>query len=310
MLDRLRALLTQPIGSATAFQIIGYYPHWSALEPAEIPFDKLTHVIFSFVNPTPAGGLVDVHFNRMAQVANAARAHGVRVSLAVGGWQLGETRDWEMMASNPHSLGKFIRNIGNLCDSYGLDGVDIDWEYPTSPFETAYLNMMLGLADTLHAKGRLLSAAVAVEPRHGVHIREEVLKVVDFLNIKAYDGNVSHPERPHSSYEYAEAGLKYWLKRGCPRKKAMLGVPFYGRSPVKTYRELVERDFGAAYRDRAGSVHYNGIPTIEKKTELALRKGGGIMIWELSQDSSDHASLLTAICNKAGARAAARKAVP
>lgn len=75
----------------------------------------------------------------------------------------------------------------------------------------------------------------------------------------------------------------------------MLGVPFYGRSPVKTYRELVAMDPGAPWRDQLGTIHYNGIATIERKTDLALRKAGGLMIWELSQDTFDQTSLLGAV---------------
>lgn len=294
-------LLSGLLGGARAdFAVIGYYPYWSELKPSEIQFWKFSHIIFSFINPTAQGGLVDVHFNQIAELVTEAHRHGVRVSIAIGGWQLGETRDWEEMASNPASLGKFVKNVVRLCESYQLDGVDIDWEYPTQASAFSYFAMMEALANALHAGGRLLSAAVAVEPRHGEHIRDEVLKLIDFLNIKAYDANASHPQNPHSSYEYAEEGLRYWVKRGCARKKAMLGVPFYGRAPVKTYREILAFDAEAAFKDRVGTVHYNGVPTIQKKTELAMRKGGGVMIWEISQDGEGPDSLLDAIHRKIG----------
>jgi chitinase len=280
------------------FSVIGYYPYWSQLRPVQIPFWKFSHIIFSFINPTSTGGLVDVHFNQIAELAQEAHKYHVKVSIAIGGWQLGETRDWEEMASDPASLARFVKNVTKLCESYGIDGVDVDWEYPNQASSFAYAAMMKALAEALHARGRLLSAAVAVEPRHGEHILDEVLKHVDFLNIKAYDANAAHPQNPHSSYEYAEEGLRYWVKRGCPRKKAMLGVPFYGRTPVKTYREILAYDKEAAFKDKVGPVHYNGIPTIQRKTELAMKKGGGIMIWEISQDSFDRDSLLDAIHRK------------
>src|SRR4051812_16356809 len=97
--------------SLPSFSVIGYYPYWSHLGPANLPFNKLTHVIFCFINPTAAGGLVDVHFNQMAQLSQAAHAHGIPVSIAIGGWQLGETRDWEEMASHATSLGRFVKNV-------------------------------------------------------------------------------------------------------------------------------------------------------------------------------------------------------
>jgi GH18 family chitinase len=41
--------------------------------------------------------------------------------------------------------------------------------------------------------------------------------------------------------------------------------------------------------------NYNGPATIQRKTELAMRLVGGIMIWELSQDARGNDSLLRVI---------------
>jgi chitinase len=41
--------------------------------------------------------------------------------------------------------------------------------------------------------------------------------------------------------------------------------------------------------------YYNGIPTIQRKTHLAVQRGSGVMIWELSQDADGANSLLEAI---------------
>jgi GH18 family chitinase len=49
-----------------------------------------------------------------------------------------------------------------------------------------------------------------------------------------------------------------------------------------------------SYRD----YEYNGIPTIQTKTEYAMQHGAGVMIWEISQDTSDSLSLLQAIGKK------------
>ena len=43
------------------------------------------------------------------------------------------------------------------------------------------------------------------------------------------------------------------------------------------------------------SVYYNGLATIKRKTDLAQARGGGIMIWELTQDTGDNTSLLRAV---------------
>ena len=55
-------------------------------------------------------------------------------------------------------------------------------------------------------------------------------------------------------------------------------------------------DPNAPNADISDGYHYNGLATIRQKTDLAITRAGGIMMWELSQDTFDPAtSLLFAI---------------
>ena len=121
-------------------------------------------------------------------------------------------------------------------------------------------------------------------------VEDAVFGIVDFLNLMAYDGGT-----PHSPYSLAEQSLGYWRGRGLPQAKAVLGVPFYGRDPYTAYQDLVAMDPDAPNKDQVGDVYYNGIPTIQQKTQLAASDGAGIMAWELSMDTLDETSLLRAI---------------
>jgi GH18 family chitinase len=116
----------------------------------------------------------------------------------------------------------------------------------------------------------------------------------------AYDDDEGG-QRPHSPYAYAVTCLEYWSGRGLPRNKLVLGVPFYGKKPQRAYRQLVSEDPRAPQRDELDGVHYNGIETIKRKTALALVRGSGVMIWELTQDTADASSLLRAIHEAAAA---------
>jgi len=43
-------------------------------------------------------------------------------------------------------------------------------------------------------------------------------------------------------------------------------------------------------------IYFNGIDTIQRKTCLVMQERiGGVMIWELAQDTTDETSLLLAI---------------
>merc|ERR1711971_1185990 len=81
-----------------------------------------------------------------------------------------------------------------------------------------------------------------------------------------------------------------------PPMKLTMGVPFYGRhtrtGDWTTYEDLVQQHDPLAAsvdsvptKDKAATIGFNGVTTIEKKTRYALQKSiGGVMIWEVGQD--------------------------
>ncbi|MDB5048791.1 MAG: Chitinase [Fibrobacteres bacterium] len=283
------------------FQVIGYLYTGESSEVDRIQYDKLTHVNYSFAIPAADGGLTGVDETILARLVEKAHASGVKVGVAVGGWNDGDTSNFEALAASPTARNRFIANLVALTDRFNVDGIDMDWEYPKLESVQDFTILMRDLSAALRAKGKSLTLAViAKDDQHGQFIRAEVFGYIDFLNIMAYDWHYDRDGGvPHSSYELAEESLDYWLQRGCPKEKAILGVPFYGRTPPTKYKELIAKDPAAAGVDAQGPVYYNGQPTMRRKTELAYRKGGGIMFWEISQDTADGTSLLGAIHEKA-----------
>jgi chitinase len=282
--------------AAARFPVIGYFPSWTGIEPSLVQWQKLTHVFYSFINPTAAGGLTEVNSKLLGELVVQGRKHGVKVGVAIGGWNNGNTTDWESMAKRPKTRQKFVKNVVEFCDLHRLDAVDIDWEYPNAASSDDYAVMMKELGVALRKTGRLLSTAVVGKNEEFIaYIKPEVFASLDYLNIMAYDFNWGKAGQSHSSFGATDTALNLWLARGCPKEKVVLGVPFYGRNPEILYRELVLKDKQAHTKDTSGGFFYNGIPTIKKKTELALQKAGGVMIWEVTQDTYDSTSLLSAI---------------
>jgi chitinase len=273
------------------FRVVGYYPSWQD-GVSEIQFEYLTHINYAFILPTSSGGLTGLaDTSLLDELVGLAHARGVLVSISVGGWNDGDDSAFHALAAGAGTRTAFVGSIADFVADHDLDGADIDWEYP-DPDESAgqYVLLMEELAGTLHGSGKILTAAVVAGPWNGDGILDAVFDAVDFLNLMAYDGGT-----PHSPYSLAEQSLDYWRGRGLPQNKAVLGVPFYGRSPYTPYRDLVDMDPDAPNKDQVGDIHYNGIPTIQAKTALAADEGSGIMIWELSMDTDDETSLLRAI---------------
>ncbi|MCB1095014.1 MAG: right-handed parallel beta-helix repeat-containing protein [Verrucomicrobiae bacterium] len=280
------------------FKVIGYLPSWSG-NSDKLQYDKLTHINYSFIVPNPDGSLRDLPRPEMLKdLVDRAHANNVKVGIAIGGWNGGDDSTFETLAAVPESRSRFVSETMNLVRTYELDGVDMDWEYPDAGDSGGhFLTLMRELSVGLHHKGKFLSAAVVSLGRTGKGIRKEVFPLIDMLNIMAYDG------RDHSLYSQAEASIQYWSDRGCPKDKIILGLPFYGRSPYRAYRDLVRDDPTAPGKDALGEIRYNGIATMQKKTRLAMEKGGGIMIWELSQDVEGNDSLLKAVTEVIRAKA-------
>ena len=132
-------LLPMPIsaqaGTAAPFRVVAYYPSWRSLsQVASVPFDQLTHLIYAFAIPTEDGGLQPLE-NAAAASALIREAHvrGVKVLLAVGGWS-DDTKLLEPVfaaaTSTTAKRTKLADAIAAMCNTYGFDGVDLDWEYP------------------------------------------------------------------------------------------------------------------------------------------------------------------------------------
>ena len=305
-----------PAGSPSVgtqgFTVVAYYPSWKPSSMEKIQHDVVTHLIYAFAIPTKEGTLLPLENAYAAQsLIEAAHQKGNKVLLGVGGWSYqGNTLQsvFEQATATDEKLYRLGDAILTMCDQYGFDGVDMDWEHPnvSNGSSKRYEKLMLYLSEKLHAKGKLLTAAVlgGVSPEGTVYRdatlahTDKVLSCVDWINVMAYDGGDG--ER-HSSYSLAVASATYWKEtRGVPANKVVLGMPFYGRPSWATYSAILAADPDAYGKDvttiNGVEVHYNGIPTIQDKTYYAKKHLGGVMVWEVTQDTADREkSLLTAI---------------
>jgi spore germination protein YaaH len=123
-------------------------------------------------------------------------------------------------------------------------------------------------------------------------VPDESFELFDFVNIMTYEG----PD--HGTMEQFERGLSYWSGRGLPKEKIVMGAPFYG-DPNMPYYKIVQADPNAAQTDSfdyyGTTYHYNGIPTLQSKTRIAMEKAGGMMFWALDHDAQGELSLVNAI---------------
>jgi GH18 family chitinase len=277
------------------FRSVGYMPSWSGSVNA-IQYSKLTNINYSFALPNSNGTLQAIPDpGKLSSLVTLGHNNGVKVALAIGGWNDGNDSAFESLAGNAGSRTTFVNSVMGVVNQYNLDGVDIDWEYP-DPGQSGnnYTALMQQLSTALHNSGKLLTAAVVSEGGTANGVQPAVFAAVDWLNIMAYDGG-----SPHANYDWSINSVNFWKSRGLPANKAVLGVPFYSRPTYLTYSQLVGMDPANANRDcttvNGAQQCYNGLPTIKRKTQWAMANAGGIMNWELSQDTTGGTSLVSAI---------------
>lgn len=255
---------TQPDG----YKIIMYVTSWSG-DPAAFRYDQVTHLNYSFAIPN-ADGTIPGPDNpaKLQDIVSRAHAAGVKVSLAIGGWlnSSPSATPFETFSQTPAGRANFANACVNLINQYNLDGIDIDWEYPTQPQRWDDL-----ITDVRAAIGsnKLLTAAVAGGNYFGQNFGTATFGLMDWLNIMSYD--CSCPT--NAPYSYAVEGLDYWSGKGMPVNKLVVGVPFYNQ-------------------DNTPALH-------SQKADLVIQRGAaGMMAWELAHDTDG--SQLDAIYAKLG----------
>ncbi|MCF2446123.1 glycosyl hydrolase family 18 protein [Dyadobacter sp. CY345] len=281
------------------FRVIGYLPgRENLLAPANsIDYGKITHLYIAFINPDSLGNLKGTE--HLKEVAAIAHAKNVKIMASIGG---GGAPAYYPAFLIGEKKTKLIADLVNLAVESDLDGIDVDLE--GALIDWNYENFVIDLAAQLRAKNKMITAAIATVYKD--QFTDKALAQFDFVNIMSYDKtgpwNLSRPG-PHAPYEMAVEDLEYWTKtRGIPKEKLSLGVPFYGYGFGGSAPESISwKNLILQYPDKinvdefslnGGNLYYNGIPTIRKKTSLALEKSGGIMIWQLLQDTVGEQSLL------------------
>lgn len=274
------------------FRVAGYLPDYRLADLDLRTAEGLTDLILFSAEPTAKGG---IDFSRLKSAPwEALRAwktqQRVRLILCVGGWD--RSGAFPAVSATPASRQQFARNVTAACLEHRLDGVDLDWEHPKDAREAEQYGLLLTeLRTAFQPQGLVLSMTLAAwQP-----LTADAIAAVDYVQIMAYD----HPGK-HSTFDGAAADVDRIRKAGAASEKIVLGLPFYGRDMKQADKVLTWRQITAQSPeiedDETGGFYFNGPKTIRRKTEWALSENlGGVMVWELGQDTADDRSLLSVI---------------
>jgi len=289
--------------------VAAYVTGWNADMPLP-DCSVLTHINYAFgnVNKTYDGVIIQ-RPDRLRQLVELKKNNKIYIVLSIGGWTAG---GFSEMASTEKRRKAFAKDCKRIVKDFGLDGIDIDWEYPSSseagisssPADIDNFTLLMKELRKALGQDYLLSCATIADARF-VDFKA-IDPYVDLVNIMMYD--VGNPPYHHASLYRsemsgrvtAEEALQAHLDAGMPVNKLVMGVPFYGRS-VKGFGDssfgaLVKRNDAtrmwddvakAPYLVKDGEMvcTYEDAESLFWKCKFIKEKGmRGAMYWEYRCD--------------------------
>mgnify|MGYP004525764977 CR=1 FL=1 len=304
------------------YMSVAYITSWNWQN--NIDAEKLTHINYAF-GMVDANGKVSIAQSENLNKLTALREKNPDLKVLLSMQQVSQG-DFCKLAQTQEGRYNFAQTCKSIADSYGLDGIDVDWEYPGYNIQTGELtcsNCKSDFTELLKelrlalGEEKLLTIACGVT-EYLQHYTDfaAINEYLDFFNVMAYDyqvGNISG----HQSNLYpgtagsqgwgicTDDGIKLLISKGIPAEKMNLGVPFYSRTntggeyrydQIESFlRQGYEYGFDEAAQQSYLTYHgefavaYDDPRTIKCKTDYVKENGlGGIMFWEYGQDDSAH----------------------
>lgn len=251
--------------------ILAYYTENSSDLP---DVTLLTHINYAhgrFKNPsTGDGGIVISGTSLMKQVIALKSVNPkLKVMLMIGGWGI-KADGFSMMARDADKRTEFCKSVKSLLDEYGLDGVDIDWEYPTysaegtgaSAADKGNFNLVLKeLRETL-GTSKIISFASSSSAKYVDW--PIAIQYIDYVNVMTYDMGAA--PNGHNSPLYRSAkfnhrscdeSIELHLAAGIPLNRMNLGVPFYGKAEKNPSEANKVYNYEVNYNEMYDILHNN-----------------------------------------------------
>ena len=218
-------------------KVVAYVTSWSSVTPDP---QLMTHINYAFGGVGDDSRVFVEGESRFRQIVRLkAQNPSLKVLLSVGGWGRGK---FTPMSNDETRRKLFAQSCRAFCDEYGIDGIDIDWEFPgnNSSGEASAAdekqNYTLLMRDLREALGDDLLLTMASSSSPDYYDYKGCIQYLDFVNVMTYD--MASPPHHHSAlYRGGEAGngwkvahesIQEHLKAGIPREKLVMGLAFYG----------------------------------------------------------------------------------
>ena len=208
----------------------------------------------------------------------------LKVMLSVGGYN---ARGFSDAAATEEARKAFAKSCKDVIDKYDLDGIDLDWEYPTIDWGDIKIrpedpqNFTLLLQEVRNAIGsdKLLSIAGSANVNFSTQWTEfdKIVPLLDYINIMTYDfqyetcyygsalyASTKWPTKDAVSEYNADMAIRRYIRMGCPAEKINLGISF-GTQGLPSGVRAVNEQAAAGYKLASGRIKYTNYNSAEAR---------------------------------------------
>lgn len=293
-------------------KVMGYYTGDLNSDQLDlINMSSYTHIFYAFAVPNMETGLPELSIEKSNALNNfmeylTNKKLNIKVLLSIGGggipWPINDTNKNQMIPA-------FVNECKNLVELYKLDGIDVDWEFPTTQSDmNNFCQLMVELRNVLGEDKLLSYAATTNLAEVSKYDNKTLSKVCDFVNVMTYDFSL---EKQAPINTVKTIMLNFFVTKGYKKSQINLGIPFYGRSASSRYEyssyqsimnkveegelKIVEKANYSYAESEYGKVTFDTVNIVKKKAKFVKEAGfGGIFTWHISCDRNNE--LLNAMC--------------
>lgn len=292
------------VAKNSKYKSVAYFPSWRSYTGNN--WDKITHVFLCFGEVKSDGSInVDEVKKSLSSTITKAHENGVYVLLSLGGGT--ETNGFTEALLNELSRKKITESCLKVIDDLKIDGIDVDyemWDYYESADnekKSIELEKLFKELRSDMSKGSILSTAISPSYIRYKGIKASMIQYLDLVNLMIYDATgpwSGSTVGSHSSWDFFLSSIELAKQINTPNEKIIAGVPFYGykfKSATSAvgaesiiYSDIVKQYPGAEDKNEISDafLYYDGKPMIKQKSKYVVdNKLGGIMFWEITQDS-------------------------
>ncbi|HEM6628089.1 TPA: glycoside hydrolase family 18 protein [Citrobacter farmeri] len=220
----------------------------------------------------------------------------LKVLLSVGGWG---ARGFSGAAATPETRAVFIQSAMEIMRKYGLDGIDLDWEYPVNgawglvasqPADRENFTLLLKELRQAVGSHKLVTIAVganAESPKSWVDVKA-IAPLLDYINLMTYD--MAYGTQYFNANLYDSKGwptvavadrysvdvvVNNYLAAGLKPQQMNLGIGFYGRVPKRSVEPGIDWSKPDAQKNPVTQPYFG-------EQEIALFKSLGV---DLTKDT-------------------------